>query len=236
MKFYHAKLKILAILMVLGIAIVIGFDSCYAAVKAKAAPTANPQKVKLTVRARAAHKPESHGATLVPGSLAPKKTPLDANKNQGSHKKTVNKPLSEETGSHKTKQGSARATVGASRGLSFGWPINGKVLKKFSPTHNKGIDIEGKKGDLVKAAEAGKIVYGGQGLRGFGKVLIIKHDALYLTAYANNSKLLMREGQRVQKGQAIAEVGRVANKRPSLHFEIRKNGNPVNPLELLPGK
>ena len=120
--------------------------------------------------------------------------------------------------------------------LSFVWPIKGRVLKKFSPSHNKGIDIAGKNGQLVKATEAGKVVYGGQGLIGFGKLLIIKHNDVYLSAYANNSRLLIKEGQRVKKGQVVAQVGKVGSKRTSLHFEIRKNGKPVNPLNLLPKK
>ena len=120
--------------------------------------------------------------------------------------------------------------------LNFSWPIKGRVLKGFSPVRNKGIDIAGKKGQSVKATEAGKVVYGGQGLIGFGKLLIIKHNAIYLSAYANNSRLLVSEGQHVEKGQVIAEVGDVRIKRTSLHFEIRKNGKPVNPLKLLPKK
>ena len=120
--------------------------------------------------------------------------------------------------------------------LNFGWPIKGRVLKRFSPSRNKGIDIAGKSGQPVKATEAGKVAYGGQGLIGFGKLLIIKHNDAYLSAYANNSRLLVNEGEHVEKGQAIAEVGRVGSKRMSLHFEIRKNGKPVNPLKLLPKK
>jgi lipoprotein NlpD len=120
--------------------------------------------------------------------------------------------------------------------LDFGWPIKGRVIKRFSPSHNKGIDIAGKKGESVHATEAGQVVYGGQGLIGFGKLLIIKHNDTYLSAYANNSHLLVKEGQHVEKRQVIAEVGSVGIKRTSLHFEIRKNGKPVNPLELLPKK
>jgi lipoprotein NlpD len=120
--------------------------------------------------------------------------------------------------------------------LNFGWPIKGRVLKVFSTSHNKGIDIAGKKGQSVKATERGKVVYAGQGLIGFGKVLIIRHNEVFLSAYANASRLLVNEGQRVEKGQHIAEVGNVGIKRTSLHFEIRKNGKPVNPLKLLPKK
>ena len=120
--------------------------------------------------------------------------------------------------------------------LSFGWPIKGRVLKKFSLTRHKGIDIAGKQGQLVKAAEAGKVVYCGQGLIGFGNLIIIKHNDDYLSAYANNSSLLVNEGQNIKKGQIIAKVGNVGIKRTSLHFQIRKNGKAVNPLQLLPKK
>jgi lipoprotein NlpD len=120
--------------------------------------------------------------------------------------------------------------------LSFGWPIKGRVLKKFSLTQHKGIDIAGKQGQLVKAAEAGKVVYCGQGLIGFGNLIIIKHNDDYLSAYANTSSLQVNEGQNIKKGQIIAKVGDVGIKRASLHFQIRKNGKPMNPLQLLPKK
>lgn len=120
--------------------------------------------------------------------------------------------------------------------LIFGWPIKGKILKSFSPSHNKGIDIAAQQEQSVKATEAGTVVYGGQGLIGFGKLLIIKHNAMYLSAYANNSHLLAKEGQYVKKGQIIAKVGHTGIKLTYLHFEIRKNGKPVNPLNFLPQK
>jgi lipoprotein NlpD len=120
--------------------------------------------------------------------------------------------------------------------LSFCWPIKGRVLKSYSPSRNKGIDIAGRNGQTVKAAEAGKVVYGGQGLIGFGKLLIIKHNDVFLSAYANNSLLLVNEGELVKKGQIVAEVGKTGIKRTSLHFEIRENGKPVNPLKFLPKK
>ncbi|MGZ8157790.1 MAG: peptidoglycan DD-metalloendopeptidase family protein [Methylobacter sp.] len=120
--------------------------------------------------------------------------------------------------------------------LNFRWPIKGKVLKNFSQADNKGIDIAGEMGQDVSAAEAGKVVYSGQGLIGYGNLLIIKHNDLYLSAYANNSRLLVAEGRRVEKGEVIAKVGQAGSNKTSLHFEIRKNGKPVNPLNLLPEK
>jgi lipoprotein NlpD len=119
--------------------------------------------------------------------------------------------------------------------LNFQWPVKGKVIRNFSQSRNKGIDIAGKKGkQSVKAAEAGKVVYSGQGLAGFGNLLIIKHNDEYLSAYANNSRLLVKEGQQVAKGLDIAEISESESKPNTLHFEIRKNGNPVNPVEFLP--
>lgn len=118
--------------------------------------------------------------------------------------------------------------------LNFAWPIKGRISRNFNPSSNKGIDIAGKMGQKVQAAEAGKIAYSGQGLIGFGNLIIIKHNDLYLSAYGNNSSLLVREGEQVEKGQIIAEVGKVLSKKTALHFEIRKNGKPVNPLKYLP--
>jgi len=118
--------------------------------------------------------------------------------------------------------------------LFWSWPIKKKVLKNFSQTGYKGIDIYGKVGQKVRSASAGKVVYSGSALKGYGNLLIIKHNYLYLSAYANNRRLLVKEGQQVKKGQVIAEVGRVGGKQASLHFEIRRNGKPVNPLKYLP--
>jgi len=116
------------------------------------------------------------------------------------------------------------------------WPIKGKILNDFSQTGRKGIDIKGTVGQKVKSVAVGKVVYSGSGLKGYGNLLIIKHNYLYLSAYANNRHLLVKEGELVKKGQVIAEIGGVVGKTASLHFEIRKNGSPVNPLEYLPKK
>jgi murein DD-endopeptidase MepM/ murein hydrolase activator NlpD len=118
--------------------------------------------------------------------------------------------------------------------LNFQWPLKGKVAKSFSQTDNKGIDIAGKSGEHVRASEAGKAVYSGHGMLGLGNLIVIKHNDSYLSAYANNNKLLVKEGQWVEKGQRIAQMGALKAKQPILHFEIRKNGKPINPLALLP--
>lgn len=114
------------------------------------------------------------------------------------------------------------------------WPMRGKILKNFSHSGNKGIDIATEFGHAVKAVAAGKVVYSGQGLLGYGKLLIIEHKQGFLSAYGNNSKLLVTEGQQVETGRVIAEAGMASDNKAALHFEIRKNGEPVNPIEYLP--
>ncbi|KIO50533.1 peptidase M23B [Nitrosospira sp. NpAV] len=113
------------------------------------------------------------------------------------------------------------------------WPTKGKVLDGFSES-TKGIDIAGKSGQPVTASAGGKVVYSGAGLRGYGKLIIIKHNNTYLSAYAHNDKILVKEGQTVAKGQKIAEMGNTDTTAVKLHFEIRKNGKPVDPLKYLP--
>lgn len=117
--------------------------------------------------------------------------------------------------------------------LYWQWPVQGELLRNFYQTGNKGIDIAGYAGKKIKAAEKGVVVYSGNGLVGYGKLLIIKHNYLYLSAYAHNRRLLVKEGQKVKKGQVIAEMGTGVNAKPSLHFEIRKNGKSVNPINYL---
>ncbi len=124
------------------------------------------------------------------------------------------------------------------RKLTWAWPVNGEIIKTFSAggTGNKGIDIAGRAGAPVRAAAYGRVVYSGAGLQHYGKLIIIKHNARYLSAYAHNRKLLVKEGMVVQKGQKIAEMGRSGTgaNRVMLHFEIRADGEPVDPLSFLP--
>jgi lipoprotein NlpD len=118
--------------------------------------------------------------------------------------------------------------------VDWGWPVHGKMLGAFSESTNKGIDIAAKTGDPVIATASGKVVYSGSGLRGYGKLIVIKHNATYFSAYAHNNEILVKEGQLVVKGQKIAEVGSTDADQPMLHFEIRKQGKPVDPLKYLP--
>jgi lipoprotein NlpD len=115
------------------------------------------------------------------------------------------------------------------------WPAQGPVIRKFSGTSaNPGIDIGGKAGQIVKSAADGRVVYSGDGLRGYGELIIVKHNEMFLSAYAHNRKLLVQEGDRVRRGQPIAEMGSTGTDRVKLHFEIRKEGKAVNPLQYLP--
>ena len=113
------------------------------------------------------------------------------------------------------------------------WPAKGKVIATFTEA-NKGLDIAGAKGTPVLAAAAGRVVYAGQGLRGYGKLVIIRHSALWLSAYAHNDQILVKEQQEVTRGQKIAEMGSTDADQPKLHFEIRRQGRPVDPLRHLP--
>lgn len=116
------------------------------------------------------------------------------------------------------------------------WPADGKARRSVSATGSSGLQIRGERGQTVRAAAAGEVVYGGSGLRGYGQLLILKHDEIYLSAYAHNEKLLVSEGQRVERGQAIALMGDSGASEVMLHFEIRKGGKAVDPTAYLPGR
>jgi len=118
--------------------------------------------------------------------------------------------------------------------VDWGWPLRGKIIAGFSEANNKGLDIAATPGEPVLAAAPGRVVYSGSGLRGYGKLVIIKHNKTYLSAYAHNSVILVKEGQNVVKGQEIAKAGSTDSDRPELHFEIRKLGKPVDPAKYLP--
>ena len=118
--------------------------------------------------------------------------------------------------------------------LTFIWPVAGSMINGFDEAKNKGIDLAGKPGDAVLAAADGKVVYAGAGLRGYGNLIILKHNNTFLTAYAHNQALLVKEDQTVRKGQKVAEMGNSDADRVKLHFEIRRQGKPVDPTRYLP--
>jgi lipoprotein NlpD len=139
--------------------------------------------------------------------------------------------------------GEAAAGPGASKpkpagaadaALVWAWPAVGTVVETFDETRNKGIDITGKDGDPVLSAGDGQVVYRGNGLRGYGNLVIIKHTDEFISAYAHNRAILVEQGQSVKRGQRIAEMGKSDADTPKLHFEVRRQGKPVDPLKLLP--
>ena len=164
---------------------------------------------------------------------------------------TVSKDLAEETSTahHKTvyvaaKQKSVKVVKRTEQSKKvaskepqgvvrhWSWPTKGKVINRFS-VNNKGIDIEGRYGQPIKATARGKVVYAGDGIRGYGNLLIIKHNSEYLTAYAHNNALLVREGDWVETNQKIAQMGKTIAGRPLLHFEMCRAGKPINPASYL---
>ena len=136
----------------------------------------------------------------------------------------------------KTESRPAEPIVASGTELNWGWPGKGKVIAVFADNGNKGIDIGGKIGEPVLAAEAGKVTYAGSAIRGYGNLLIIQHQSSLSSVYAHNSKLLAKEGQMVTKGQKIAEIGDSDTDQAKLHFEIRHQGKPQDPLKHLPAR
>ena len=127
------------------------------------------------------------------------------------------------------------APSAAEDAISFQWPARGNLISGFDESKNKGLDIGGKVGDPVLAAADGRVVYAGAGLRGYGNLIILKHNNTYLTAYAHNQTLLVKEDQVIKRGQKIAEMGNSDADQVKLHFEIRRQGKPVDPAKYLPG-
>jgi len=120
--------------------------------------------------------------------------------------------------------------------IAFIWPATGSVVAGYDEAKNKGVDIAGKAGDPVLAAADGKVAYAGPGPRGYGNLILIQHNNTFLTAYAHNQKLLVKEDQTVMKGQKIAEMGSSDTDRVKLHFEVRRSGKPTDPARYLPAR
>ena len=138
--------------------------------------------------------------------------------------------------SPETAAGANEAKPASDENVDWSWPASGKTVATFNEAGNKGLDIAGKAGDPVLAASDGKVVYSGSGLRGYGKLVIVRHNGVYLSAYAHNQSILVKEGQSVSKGQKIAEMGNTDADQVKLHFEVRRAGKPVDPLKYLPSR
>ncbi len=150
-----------------------------------------------------------------------------------------NKPLetsAKPTEKTPTPTATSPAAAASDEALAWSWPLSGKMLASFVEGSNKGVDIAGKSGDPVLAAAGGKVILVSNALRGYGNFVIIKHNNQFLSVYAHNSRILVKEEQNVSKGQKIAEVGNSDTDQPKLHFEIRRQGKPVDPLKFLPAR
>lgn len=182
--------------------------------KAVTVPYSDQAYAKLSADAAAAAAASTAGATTAAATVPVAATPIVA-------------PVTAPT----------PASAPANDDVDWAWPIQpapkGKIVAMFTET-NKGVDIAGTKGTAILASSPGKVVYSGAGLRGYGRLVIIKHNATWLSAYAHNEKILVAEGEEVKKGQKIAEMGSSDADQVKLHFEIRKQGKPVDPLKFLP--
>ncbi|MCE2571419.1 peptidoglycan DD-metalloendopeptidase family protein [Motilimonas eburnea] len=182
------------------------------------------------------------GSTSVKNQVESKKQAKQV-KNTADHKnskiqqKKLEQPKRKEY-AEKNNNKNATTDVAANKITQWRWPTDGKIVARFSTAElgNKGIDIAGKRNQPVKASADGKVVYAGSALRGYGKLIIIKHNDDYLSAYAHNDKLLVKEQQTVKVGQLIAEMGSTGTTDVRLHFEIRYRGKSVDPLRFLPKK
>ena len=147
---------------------------------------------------------------------------------------SATQPAASASGAAATSAAASAATAQGDESVVWMWPASGTVTTGFDEPKSKGLSIAGKAGDPVVAAADGRVVYAGSGLRGYGNLVIIKHNSTYLTAYAHNQILLVKEDQVVRRGQKIAEMGSTDAESVKLHFEIRRQGKPIDPAKLLP--
>jgi len=190
----------------------------------------NPNQIEVGQVLRVSPPPGTPGVVARPvTSQAPVSTALPA---QGA---SAAKPTANAAPQTNTEQ-PVPPQSGSEDDLAWLWPAQGAQLAGFDEIKNKGIDIAGRAGDAVLASADGRVVYSGAGLRGYGNLIILKHNNTYLTAYAHNQTLLVKEDQSVRKGQKIAEMGNSDAERVKLHFEIRRQGKPVDPLKYLPAR
>lgn len=203
------------------------------AVEAQQQP-AQPGGIPLLSEPKATREPYSLQA-LATTPAAPVKPAHDAAaKPADTSKPESAKPA--DTASPETAKTDTPAVAADDETVDWAWPAQGKVVAGFNDATNvKGIDIAGTQGQTVTAAGAGKVIYSGSDLRGYGKLVIIKHNKTYLSVYAHNSQILVKEGQQVTKGQKIAEMGSSDTDRVKLHFEIRRLGKSVDPAKYLSG-
>lgn len=186
------------------------------------------QRIVLKEVKPTAYRPSSVSSTQASLSSNPEKT----------HTQVANSPVPDRLKNSSKVVKNNTASKWSNQKLNWSWPANGSIAQRFNSRNglNKGIDITGKLGEPVHAASSGTVVYSGEGLRGYGKLVIIKHSEKYLSAYAHNRKLLVSEGDKVVRKDKIAEMGKSGTDSVKLHFEIRYDGKPIDPLVYLPPK
>jgi len=193
----------------------------------------NPNQIEVGQVLRVSPPAASDVAVTRPVANAPATavtTPLPA---QG---QAAAKPAAASPAPSPVTQAQAPASAGGEEEIAWLWPAQGTPIAGFDEVKNKGIDIAGNAGEPVLASADGRVVYAGAGLRGYGNLVILKHNNTYLTAYAHNQNLLVKEDQSVRRGQKIAEMGNSDADRVKLHFEIRRQGKPVDPIKYLPAR
>lgn len=194
-------------------------------------PTAADQSVTASVSG--APPIESSGAVIVPQPVPPFRALIPANPS-GTAVLTGDQTTSPPQSS---KAPAVAASGHGSEGSGWMWPTHGQVIRAFAPDDgSKGVDISAPLGQVVVAAAAGTVVYSGSALKGYGELVIVKHGERYLSAYGYNRRRLVEEGQFVRQGQPVGELGMGPEQQPELHFEIRDEGRPIDPLTLLPGR
>ncbi|MCB5189445.1 peptidoglycan DD-metalloendopeptidase family protein [Methylobacillus arboreus] len=193
-----------------------------------AAATPSPGQPLLVVEPKALRQPYSEAALNTPVP-APQPQVAAATTPAAAAPPAASPATSEQTAT-------ASSATSNIDGIQWAWPTNGKVIAGFNDSAStKGLDIGGTMGQPIHAAAPGKVIYSGADLRGYGKLVIIKHDNTYLSVYAHNSNILVKEGQQVTRGQKIAEMGNTDSDKVKLHFEIRRQGKSVDPAKYLPG-
>ncbi len=201
------------------------------------------QKLRLTQPPRSASMQATQRSSSPPGRIEenPLSPPSSSRSQSAPAPETPSKSVPEASASNRTasagrlKKSDKRAVKGGNAPVKrWHWPAKGKIVTTYSQSGGRGIDIAGKFGQPILAASSGRVVYSGSGLIGYGQLIIVKHNRRYLSAYAQNNKILVKEGDTVTGGQRIAEMGRSGSNRVLLHFEIRRDGKPIDPVRYLP--
>ncbi len=204
----------------------------------------NPDQIEVDQLLRVAPPTGNADASAETGALSAGSAVAPVQPSEGASSAVQGMPLTV-SGPESSRSGAAQTRLPAdgqssspapdiSGGIALAWPVRGPILDAFNQTRNKGINIGGTPGTPVAAAAPGRVVYAGNGLRGYGNLVIVKHNATFLTAYAHNRALLVKENETVAQGQRIAEMGNSDANRVMLHFEVREQGRPVDPLQYLP--